>query len=87
MRIIVRSKGVRLWLPVPLSLAAASVRLLPGSVLEEMRASVPRPYDVFVTKDFLLEIMSECRSILKQYKGLEIVHVETRDGAYVSIRL
>lgn len=87
MRIIVCSGGVRLWLPVPLCLASAAVRLLPESIFADMRKSVPEAYHGFVTKKFFRDIIQECRSELKRYKGLEIVRVEERDGTYVSIRI
>lgn len=87
MRVIVRSKGVRLWLPIPLFLASAAINLLPASAFCDMRKSVPEAYHKFMTKDFFREVVRECRCVLKQYKRLEIVHVEAQDGTYVSIRI
>lgn len=87
MRIIVRSKEIKLWLPVPLSLASAAVALLPETVVEDMKQSAPEPFKEILTKEFLRKLVRECRSILKEYKGLEIVHVKAMDGTYVSIRL
>ncbi|MCC0645681.1 MULTISPECIES: hypothetical protein [unclassified Clostridioides] len=87
MRIIVRSKETNLWLPIPLFLANTAVLLLPESVIAEIKKSLPEPYQEVITKKFLQELVRECQSVLKQYKGLEIVHVETQDGTFVSIRL
>ncbi|WP_343208587.1 hypothetical protein [Anaerolentibacter hominis] len=87
MRIIVRSEETNLWLPVPLSLASAAVSLLPEAAFEDMRKSLPPAFRDMVTKDVLRMIVKECRSILKQYKGLEVIHVEARDGTFISIRL
>ncbi|MGX9754684.1 hypothetical protein ACWYRQ_00315 [Clostridioides difficile] len=87
MRIIVRSKETNLWLPIPLSLASTAVLLLPESVIAEIKKSLPEQYHEVVTKKFLQELVRECQSVLKQYKGLEIIHVETQDGTFVSIRL
>lgn len=87
MRIIVRSKETNLWLPIPLSLASTAVLLLPESVIAEIKKSLPEPYQEVITKRFLQGLVRECQSVLKQYKGLEIVHVETQDGTFVSIRL
>lgn len=87
MRVIVRSSEANLWLPIPLALASAAVSLLPRSAIEEMRRAFPPPYDEAVDKAFLKEIVRACRSVLKEYKGLEIVHVEAQDGVFVSIRL
>lgn len=87
MRIIVRAKGVNLWLPIPLCLASAAVKLIPENTVEEMRKSIAPPYNELITKEFLREIVHECIFVLKQYKGLEIVHVEAQDGTYVSIKI
>lgn len=32
-------------------------------------------------------ILEECLDILKENKGLEIVHVEAADGTFVSVKL
>ncbi|MCC0632702.1 hypothetical protein [Clostridioides sp. ZZV15-6388] len=87
MRIIVRSKETNLWLPIPLFLANTAVLLLPESVIAEIKKSLPEPYQEVITKKFLQELIRECQSVFKQYKGLEIIHVETQDGTFVSIRL
>ena len=87
MRIIIRSKDVNMWLPVPLVLADAAVRFLPDSVMEEIRNPIPSPYREVITKELLQELVRECRNVFIEYKGLEIVHVEAQDGTFVSIRL
>ena len=80
MRVIVRSEDVRLWLPIPMVLAGAAVALMPESALVE-------PYRDLLTKPLLRKLVRECRSVLKRYRGLEIVRVESQDGPFVSIRL
>ena len=87
MRVIVRTEGLRLWLPIPLPLASLAVSLVPESALAEARESVPEPCKALLTKDCLRQIVQECTAALKACKGLEIVHVETQDGTYVSIRV
>ena len=87
MRVIIRSKDVNMWLPVPLALADAAVRFLPDSIMEEIRNPIPSPYRELITKELLQELVRECRSVFKEYKGLEIVHVEAQDGTFVSICL
>ena len=87
MRIIIRSKDVNMWLPVPLVLADAAVRFLPDSIMEEIRNPIPSPYREVITKELLQELVRECRNVFKEYIGLEIVHVEAQDGTFVSIRL
>lgn len=87
MRITVCSGRVRLWLPIPLSLADAAVSLIPNSAIIEMKKSVPPCYQGFVTRQNLRFIIRECRSTLKEYKGLEMIHVKSQDGTFVSLRL
>ena len=55
--------------------------------MEEIRNPIPSPYREVITKELLQELVRECRNVFKEYKGLEIVHVEAQDGTFVSIRL
>ena len=87
MRVIVRSEDVHLRLPIPLVLAGAAIVLMPESALAGLRKSVPEPCCGLLTKPLLRELVRECRSVLKLYRGLEIVRVESQDGPFVSIRL
>lgn len=87
MRIIVRTEGRNLWIPIPTRLVGGAIALLPEAVLREMRNHVAKPYQEFVTKEYLRTIYFELRSILDEYKGLEIIHVEAQDGTYVSVKL
>lgn len=52
-----------------------------------MRESVPEPFQELLTKEYFKVVVRDCVSVLRQYKGLEIVHVEAKDGTYVSIRI
>lgn len=52
-----------------------------------IRNPIPSPYREVITKELLQELVRECRNVFKEYKGLEIVHVEAQDGTFVSIRL
>lgn len=87
MRIIVRSEEANFRLPIPLCLANAVVTLLPRSLFTKLRESVPAPYDELITKELARSLVRECLSVLRQYKGLELIHVEAGDGTFVSIRL
>ena len=87
MRIIVRSKGVNLWLPFPLSLAGFAIKSLPEQVFVSMRKDVPKPYAQFITKANARFFAEECMDILKENRGLEIIHVEASDGTFVSITI
>lgn len=87
MRIIVHSKERNLWIPVPMPLAGIAVLLIPKSAVSRMSQALPSPWQDLVTKAFLQKLYRECRIVLKQYQGLEIVRVESSDGDIVSIRL
>ena len=89
MRITIRSGHTKLFLPVPLALADTAVSLLPDSAVEDMKKSLTLPpqYQGLVTKKNLRLVIRECRAVLKDYRGLEIVHVEDHNGTFVSIRL
>lgn len=87
MRIVVHEGNLRLRLPVPLRLASLAANLVPEIAFVKMRASIPEPFRELVTKDYFKMIVRDCTSVLRQYKGLEIVRVEAKDGTYVSIRI
>ena len=42
---------------------------------------------VSITRQVLVMLLDECMDILKENKGLEVVHVEAADGTFVSIKL
>lgn len=87
MRIIVKTKGLNFHMPVPLGLARFAVRKMPEAAFVRMRKDIPAPYDKLVSKEYLGVILVECMDVLKENKGLEIIHVEACDGTYVSITL
>lgn len=87
MRVVVHEGNLRLRLPIPLRLASLAVNLVPEVAFVKMRESVPEPFRELLTKDYFKMVVRDCVSVLRQYKGLEIVHVEAKDGTYVSIRI
>ena len=87
MRVIVRSKDANFRMPVPIGLASGVVKLIPKAVFDKMGEDVPKPYDSLVSKDIICMIFEECMDVLKENKGLEIIHVEAVDGTFVSITL
>ena len=87
MKVKVRTSEIWLSIPVPLGMAGAALRMVPESVFEKMRKDVPEPYNALVTKPVIQMLCEDCIDILKENKGLEIVHVEAVDGTFVSIRL
>ena len=87
MTINIRTPGFRLFLPVPLSLAGWAAGLVPDQVYAELGTHVPAPYGALVERETVQVLLRECLDIFQDNKGLEIVHVEARDGTFVSIRL
>ncbi|MCR2033297.1 hypothetical protein [Anaerofustis stercorihominis] len=87
MKVKIITKGFHFSLPVPIGMAGIAVKMIPDKMFEEMRAGTPKPYDELVTKETINLIVKECMDILKENKGLEVVHVEASDGTFVSIKL
>lgn len=87
MKVKIRTKDVRFSMPVPVTMIGIVVKMIPESVFEKMKENTPKPYDCLVTKENISMILGECVEILKENKGLEIVHVEAQDGTFVSIKL
>lgn len=87
MKIRIRTKSFKFSMPVPLSLAGGVIRMIPDVAFREMRKDVPPPYDELICKETVLQFYLACKEELMQYQGLEIIHVEARDGTFVSIIL
>ena len=89
MRVLVRSPEMPfpLRIPIPLGMAGTVVNFIPERVLEKAKRDVPPNFQGLLTKPVLKFFVGECAHILKEYKGLEIIHVESTDGTLVSIIL
>lgn len=87
MKVKIRTKDVRFSMPVPVTMIGFVVKLMPDRVFEDMRLHTPEPYSCLITKESISMILGECLDVLKENKGLEIVHVEAADGTFESIRL
>lgn len=87
MRIIIRSKDVRLFIPVPLRFGGIAIACIPERTIREMQSALPALCGKDVDKKFLRRAYRECYHALRQFKGLEIVNVTGKDGTYVSVRL
>lgn len=74
-------------MPVPVTMIGLVVRLIPSRIFEEMRSHVEDPYRGLMTKETVSMILEHSVDILKENKGLEIVHIEGPDGTFVSIKL
>ena len=83
----IRTKGMRLFLPVPVKFMCLAMRWMPERIMEDIRANIPEPYGGLVTKDHILMVLEECLDVIKESKGLEVIHVETGDGTYLSVKL
>lgn len=87
MKVKVITSDIHFSMPVPVSMIGFVVRLLPESVLAELRNQTPEPYCELITKETISMILGESIAVLKENKGLEVVHVEGSDGTFVSITL
>lgn len=76
-----------MYLPLPVSLIGVALRLTPQKVFEDMRMEMPEPYRCLVTKEYIGIIVRQCMDVIKENRGLEVIHVEGADGTLVSIRL
>ena len=87
MMVVVKSPDVNLRIPVPMGMASLAVKVIPEAAFRQMRKDEPPPYDALITRPVLVMMLDECMDILKENKGLEVVHVEASDGTFVSIKL
>ncbi len=87
MRIRIKSPDCRLFLPIPEALVGFTLRVLPESAFSDLQRSVPEGLRPLVSRKNARALWGECREVLREYKGLEVVHVEAGDGTYISIRL
>lgn len=87
MKVKIRTADFHFSMPVPVSMIGFVTKLLPDRVFHQMKANTPQPYDALVTKETISMVLDECLDILKENKGLEIIHVEAKDGTFVSIKL
>lgn len=74
-------------MPVPASMIGFAIKFIPDSLFRKMKLNTPKPYCDLITKENFSAVLEECLDILKENKGLEIVHVEAGDGTFVSVKL
>ena len=87
MRVKIRAKDCRFSLPIPTAMIGFVVRWIPDSVFNALRENTPEPYRALVTKENVRMLLTACLDVLRENKGLEIIHVEAADGTFVSIKL
>lgn len=62
-------------------------------IAKDVHFSMPVPMAMIgfvvklITKETVSMILSECLDVLKENKGLEVIHVEASDETFVSITL
>ncbi len=74
-------------LALPVSMAARVTKWIPQAAFDKMNARIKPPYNQLATKETCRMLIGECIDVLKENKGLEIVHIEGVDGTFVSIVL
>lgn len=92
--------GRRITVPCPLGLARFVVALIPQRVFDNMMENagdrIPQEdreeaqmamSGLSLNKRTVLDILDAVGDIAREFKGLEIVHVESADGDWVSICL
>ncbi len=100
MKVRICAEGRRFSVTCPLGLARFVVRCIPQRVFDKMversednipeedREEAREAMQTFsLDKSFVLEMLDQVRDISKEFKGLEIVHVQSADGEEVSISL
>lgn len=87
MWIMVKTQEVNLRIPMPTGMAAAIIRLLPESAYRKLGSGAQEPYSEIVSKRTVCMMAGILTQVSRQYRGLEIVHVEQKDGTCVSVRL
>ena len=78
---------MNLSLPVPVSAAGIVIRKIPESVFDSMQKHVPEPYNALCSREMLALLVKECLGTLRAIHNLEIIHIETGEGTYISIRM
>ncbi len=79
----IRDGKLHLTLPVSLALAGAAIRIIPARSFEDAMDGM----DGESFKEMVRVLLRECRSMAREYRGLEAVRVAAADGTYVSITL
>lgn len=87
MKVKIRTNDFHFSMPVPVPMIGFVIKRIPERVFQELRVNTPEPYCGLVTKENISMIMEACLDILKENKGLEVVHVEAQDGTFVSVKL
>lgn len=83
MRIYIKDEGKTFWIPAPLWV----LKIATGRFARSMALKyTPKEQKKYVEAIDFKEL-SKAINILSQYKGLEIVNIESKDGSKVNIRI
>ena len=75
MKVKIKSKDVKLLVPVPLSLVSICLMLIPNKESGNE------------DKKIILAMINSCKKELKKYKGLEIVNISSANGDKIIIKV
>ncbi len=87
MKIRIHTDDCRMTIPVPLGLVTAAMQCIPSSAFRTMKNSVPEKFTPLVSRKAIRFYCKIGKKIAKEYPGLEIVHVESKEAGIVSICL
>lgn len=87
MKVKIKTQDFRFSMPVPAAMIGFVVKFIPDRVFDEIKTNTPEPYCKLITKEYVSMILNECLDIIRANKGLEVIHVEAKDGTFVSVRL
>ncbi|MBO0554039.1 hypothetical protein EXQ31_17045 [Clostridium botulinum] len=83
MKIIVKHKHTRLYVPVPISILPYVLKFLKAMCRKSSNNSESIRYIKYLDVDSIMCIIKE----LKKHKGLKLVEVRNEDGTYVLIKV
>ncbi len=87
MKIKIKTKKASFSMPVPSRMARTAIKSIPDSVFDDMQRKAGSRLAPFASREMMLFMYTECRDILEKYKGLEMIHIESESGTFVSVKL
>ncbi len=87
MKIRIKTKDLNLSLTIPVSAAKIVTKKIPESIFDNMQEHVPEPYNALLSREMLTLLIKECSGTLRTIRNMEIIHIETPDETYISIRM
>ncbi|MFL0249627.1 hypothetical protein ACJDT4_04265 [Clostridium neuense] len=81
MRVYVKAKGRKFFIPVPLCIANLGISIMQSSLVQRHIPEKDRKYVNMLDYNAL----RKCISDLREYKGLKLVEVKAKDGTEVTV--